>query len=420
MGRRAVGVSGKRDFAGGASARYLLLGSAVFLTAFGLVMIYSASSISAYVKHGSSWYFFVRQGIFIVASSIVAWFVARYDYRKLAASSRLIWAIAMGVLIITYGLGVVRGGARRWIPLGIVNLQPSEFAKIASVLVTAMFVVEWRRRRIDTTEFLKHIALYAVVPALLILFQPDLGTAVSLVVAVAVVLYLGGVDMRWIWTSGLALVSLAVVGILLEPYRMKRVLAFLNPWADPKGKGYQAVQALLAFGTGGIKGVGLGLSRQKFFYLPEAHTDFIFAIIGEELGLLGTLAIVVGFGVLVYAGIRIAMGARDSYGRLVAGGLTGMIAFQAFLNMGTVTGLMPITGKPLPFVSYGGSSVLVTMICMGLLLSVSEYGCREGQPVHAKPQRKKERTGASHDERRRDRGAHLPRSERRGRPARRR
>lgn len=398
----------KTTFAGGAGSRYLLMGAALFLTMFGLVMIYSASSITASVKEGSSWYYLVRQLIFVTVGTVIAAVIARFDYRRLKSRAVVLWAGANALLVVTLLLGVVRGGARRWIPLGLFNLQPSELAKIACVLLVSALAVEWMRGRAETGRFLGRIAMIAGIPSLLIILQPDLGTTMTLVAAVAMVLVLAGINWRWIFGVAAGIVSLAVVAIIAEPYRMKRVLAFLDPWSDPLGKGYQTVQALLAFGTGGIDGVGLGLSRQKFFYLPEAHTDFILAIIGEELGLIGALAVVVGLGVFVWAGFRIAIGARDQFGRLVAGGLTGMIAFQAVLNMAAVTGLLPITGKPLPFVSYGGSSILVTMICVGLVLSVSRYGACAPRAVRTRGEVEEPRR-ESPDKRRRDGGPHLSR-----------
>jgi cell division protein FtsW len=250
------------------------------------------------------------------------------------------------------------------------------------------------------------VGMVVGIPSLLIILQPDLGTTLTLVAAVAMVLILAGIDWRWAVGAFVGAVGLVAIAIAVEPYRVKRVLAFLDPWADPQGKGYQTIQALLAFGTGGIDGVGLGLSRQKFFYLPEAHTDFILAIIGEEAGLIGALAVVAGIAVFVWAGFRIASGAKDPYGRLVAGGLTGMLAFQATLNMAAVTGLMPITGKPLPFVSYGGSSILVTMICVGLVLSVSQYGACAPRAVRSRKGNGEPRREIP-DERRRDRRPHL-------------
>ncbi len=399
----------RSQYAGGPVPRYLLLGSVVFLTAFGLTMVYSASSISALVKEGSSTHYFLRQIAFVFMGTALAFVATRIDYRRFQGRLGMqAWWAAVALLVLTYGLGVVRGGARRWIPLGFVNLQPSEFAKIACVLVAAALAVEWQRGRIDSRTFMGRVGIYVGVPAVLIVFQPDLGTAVLLAVGVGVVLWLGGIELRWVAIAGAAVAAFGALAILKESYRLGRVMAALNPWLDPQGKGYQSIQAMLAFGTGGVNGVGLGLSRQKFFYLPEAHTDFIFAIIGEEVGLVGTLAVVVAFVILLYAGIRIAMGARDPYGRLVAGALTGMLAFQAALNMAAVTGVFPVTGKPLPFVSYGGSSMFVTMICVGLILSVSKYGACAPVAVRT-PSRNEERVRASVDERRRNGGSRVSR-----------
>lgn len=401
----------RKEFAGGPVPRYLLLGATVFLTAFGLTMVYSASSISALVKNGSSTYFFSRQVLFVVLGAALAFIAARFDYRRFQGSlGKQAWWASIGLLVVTYGLGVVRGGARRWIPMGAVNLQPSEFAKIACVLVAAALAIEWQRGKLETSTYLGRLGMYVGIPAVLIVFQPDLGTAVLLAIGVAIVLFLGGIEMRWVAAAGGLLAVFGVFAISIESYRLGRVMTALNPWLDPGGKGYQTIQALLAFGTGGIKGVGLGLSRQKFFYLPEAHTDFIFAIIGEEVGLIGTLAVVAAFIILLYAGIRIAMGARDQYGRLVAGALTGMLSFQAVLNMAAVTGVFPVTGKPLPFLSYGGSSMFVTMISVGLILSVSTYGACAPRALRTRP-KNEEQARASVDERRRNGRTRVPRAD---------
>jgi len=399
----------RREYAGGSVARYLLLGATVFLTVFGLVMIYSASSISAFVKEGSASHFFVRQLIFVGIGTALAMVISRFDYRRLqGALGYQAWWASVGLVLVTYLYGAMRNGARRWIPLGFTQLQPSEFTKIACVLVAAALAVEWQRGRLDTDTYLKRLGFYVGVPAVLIVFQPDLGTAVLMAVGVGIVLFLGGIELRWVGLAGAAIVAFGVFAVVIAPYRIERVVTALNPWLDAQGKGYQAVQALLAFGTGGIEGVGLGLSRQKFFYLPEAHTDFIFAIIGEEAGLIGTLAVVAAFAVLLYAGIRIATRARDPFGRLVAGSVAGMLAFQATLNMAAVTGVFPVTGKPLPFISYGGSSMLVTLMCIGLILSVSQYGALAPRVVREKP-RSEERVRANPDERRRNRGPRVPR-----------
>ena len=314
-------------------------------------------------------------------------------------------------------LGIVRGGARRWIPLGLFSLQPSELAKIACVLLVSSIAIEWMQRKTPTNTFLGRVGMAVGVPAVLVMLQPDFGTTLTLIASVGIVLILAGIDWKWVVGAVAGVVAFAALAIAVEPYRAQRFLAFLDPWSDPQGKGYQSVQALLAFGTGGVDGVGLGLSRQKFFYLPAAHNDFILAIIGEEIGLLGTLSVVVGIALFTWAGFRIAIGTRDPFGKLVAGGLTGMLAFQATLNMAAVTGLIPITGKQLPFVSYGGSSMLVTLICLGVILSVSEYGALVPRAV--RPRRNEEPRRESARERRGDRRPHLPRVDG-GRAARRR
>lgn len=416
----------RNEYAGGAVARYLLLGAAVFLTAFGLVMIYSASSISALVKQGSSLYYLEKQLFFVAFGAVAALLASRFDYRLLKGKlGYWAWGSVVGLLILTYVVGVVRNGSRRWLPLGLFNLQPSELAKITCVIVAALLTVEWQRGKLDTPSYLKRLAVFVAIPAALIVFQPDLGTAVLIALGVGIVLVVGGIDLKWILGAVGVLVVGGLVFTLIEPYRLERVMTSLNPWSDPLDSGYQTVQALLAFGSGGLKGVGLGLSRQKWFYLPESQTDFIFAMIGEEIGLIGTIAVVLAFGVLLYAGMRIAIGSRDPFGRLLASALTGMLSCQAVLNMCAVTGIFPVTGKPLPFLSYGGSSIIATLISVGLILSVSQYGAHS--PHVAKPpgkshnkagekrppaggQKTKERARADSHERRRDSGTRVPRS----------
>lgn len=405
-------MSAKTYYAGGAFARYVLLAMAVLLAGIGLVMIYSASSITAAVREGESWHYLARQAAFIGMGGVVAYLVGNYDYRFFRQSSVAIWAGGLGLLFLTIIIGAVRGGAKRWIPLGLFNLQPSELAKIACILAVSAVAVEWSRGRLDTRTFALRTFWLTVVPAAVIVFQPDMGTAVTLLVAVGFVLFLAGIDWKWIGGAGLGVAAFAALLIAVEPYRVRRFSAFLDPFADPLGKGYQTVQALYAFGTGGLDGVGLGLSRQKFFYLPEAHTDFILAIIGEEVGLIGTLVVVLCFAAFLWAGVKIAVGAKDPFGKLVAGAITGMLGFQAFLNMAAVTGILPVTGKPLPFLSYGGSSMLVTMMCLGLLLSVSRYGALAPRAVRT-PSDRKERGRESSHERWRDGRARVPGAERR-------
>ncbi len=273
--------------------------------------------------------------------------------------------------------------------------------------MTALLLSQLDAHRLTPKEFWGRLFVAVSVVAVLVMMQPDMGTTMSILIAVYMVLLLGGVS--WYAVGGIAAIGAggALVAILAAPYRAARLFAFMDPWADPQKGGYQTIQALLAFGSGGVDGVGVGMSRQKFFYLPAAYTDFIFAIIGEELGLIGTLAIVVGFMVFAYAGFRIALGAKDAYGRLLAGGLTAMIVTQALMNMAAVTNLMPVTGIPMPLVSFGGSSLTFTMLCIGLILSVSRYGQLGVRAVRS-PDRK-ENMRARDTERRRDSRPHLSR-----------
>lgn len=407
----------KHSYAGGARARYVLLGAALLLTAIGLVMIYSASSVTSLAKEGSSWLYLERQLFFAGAGWLIALVVARVDYRRLKEHGLKLWGVCVALLVVVKLMGVASHGAQRWIPLGFVRIQPSELARVACVIMVAMLAAEWQRGRLNDKDFGIRALLMTAIPAGLIIIQPDMGTTVTLVVAVVIVLILAGIDLRYVATAGASLVVLGAVFITQSEYRMARWTGFLNPWKDPGKGGYQIIQALYAFGSGGLDGVGLGLSRQKFFYLPEAHTDFILAIVGEEAGLVGTLTIVVGFCLFAWAGFKIASGARDGFGKLLAGGLTGMLCFQAVVNMAAVTGLMPVTGKPLPFVSYGGASMLVTMLAVGLVLSVSQYGMLAPRAVRTRPM--KEHASESGRDRRRHGGTHISRSDG-GRPARRR
>jgi len=281
----------------------------------------------------------------------------------------------LGMIVVPF-VGVEINGAKRWIDAGLFNIQPSEFAKLGCIILVAVFLTEWQAHRLSSGELAKRLAGVTVPVFVLVMLQPDMGTTMSIAIAVFFLLWLGGVRatiLGGIAGAGGAVVALAIA---VAPYRMERYLSFLDPWKDPKGSGFQIIQSLYAFGSGGLAGVGLGMSRQKFFYLPAAHTDFIFAIIGEELGLLGALTIVVAFVLMAYAGTRIALDAANRFDRLLAGGLTAMIVVQAAMNIAAVTGAMPVTGIPLPLVSYGGSSMIFTLACVGLVLGVAHRSSR--------------------------------------------
>lgn len=389
------------------SARYALLGSTILLSLGGLLMIYSASSASDFAKFGDSAYHLKPQAVFLILGIVTLWACSHLTPRLVR---RLGWWVLIGSdvgLLFVLAMGVGKYGATRWLDLGFTTLQPSEFAKLGCVLVVAEILADRERRPRPIKDDMPKLLLVVGVPFVLVMLQPDMGTAMSILMAVFFVLVLGGLQMRWVLATAAGIAIAVPLLIMGKDYRATRFLGFLDPYADPLGKGYQIIQAKLAFGSGGLLGLGLGLSRQKFFYLPAAHTDFIFAIIGEELGLLGTLTVVVAFGVMCYAGIRIALSIKDSHARLVAGGLTIMIVTAAVLNMASVTGLMPVTGIPLPLVSYGGSSLLFTMGCIGLILAMTRGRDRASARQRPPVVENERNAGASTGERRRDGRPHL-------------
>ncbi|MBE0416602.1 MAG: putative lipid II flippase FtsW [Coriobacteriia bacterium] len=394
----------RTTYAGGPLPRYLLLGSMLFLLLGGMVMVYSASSVADFVNLQDSAYHLKRQATGAVLGGIMLVIAMFIDYRKVRWTGLLVWGLSFLGLLLVAVLGVGKWGATRWIDLGPFTVQPSEFAKLGCVMLTALLLQQHRAGRIDQTTFWRRLALMVSLVVLLVMLQPDFGTTIAIVLSVYLALLIGGISLRLLGAGFLAGVAGIVLAIMVAPYRIRRVTSFLDPFADPLGSGYQSIQALYAFGSGGLDGVGLGMSRQKFFYLPAAHTDFIFAIIGEELGLLGALSVVAAFAVMAYAGVRIALGARDGYGRVLAGGLTAMLVTQAIINMGAVTGLLPVTGIPMPLVSSGGSSMTFTMLCIGIILSVSTYGARAEQRERPGS---KETAGARPAERRRNRRSHL-------------
>jgi len=394
------------------SSTYLLLASLLVLLAGGLLMIYSASSVSAYVKEGDSYFYVVKQLRFVALGVVALAVASRWNFRtkgilNAELGAWVIYGVSLLGLILVPFIGIEAGGATRWLLFGSATVQPSEYAKLGCILVTAILLAEYKKRHIDGRQFLFRLVAMLTPVVLLVMLQPDMGTTMSILIAVFLLLWLGGIDWRVLLGTGVGGIGLAVLMIFVEGYRMDRLTGFLDPWSDPLGKGYQIIQAKYAFGSGGLTGVGLGLSRQKFAYLPAAHTDFIFAIIGEEAGLLGTLGVVAAFAAFTYAGIRIALDCKDPFGRLMAGGLTAMIAVQAVMNMAAVTGLIPVTGIPLPLVSYGGSSLTFTLGCIGLILAVARQAKAAVRVKVREVGEDKRSVRASTDERRRDRRPHL-------------
>jgi cell division protein FtsW len=364
----------------------LLWGSAGFLTAFGLVMVLSAGSVSATQGYdGNPFWYFQRQAVFAVAGIAVAVGCSRLRpavWRAVSAPMLVVTAAAM--LLATHPVaGTSLYGASRWLDLGPVTVQPSEFAKLALIAFTATILAA----RWDRLDQVRHLVLplgpIVAVVAGLGIAQRDLGTTVILCGSVFVMLFIAGVRLRYLTVAGLLALGGTVSLIVGEAYRRTRFFdAWVNPWGDPSGSGYQLIQGLIAIGSGGWFGTGLGTSRAKWDFLPNAHSDFIFAVIGEELGIVGAVVVLAAFAVLILAGIRIAVHAPGVFERLLAGGIVGWIGLQAIINLGAVTGLLPITGVPLPLVSFGGTALLVTLAGVGVLASVARTSLRR-RPVRS-------------------------------------
>jgi cell division protein FtsW len=350
----------------------VLLGSSAILIVVGLVMVLSASSITAFAVTGSSFFFFKRQLLFVGVGLVLFVVTARAPYSVWRRAWGPLAAVTLVLLLLVLhpSSGASAGGSARWVNLGPLTLQPSELAKLVTVAAAAAIFARNRAFVNDPLRLVTPLLIVVVPMLVLIMLQPDLGTTMVIVATVFLLLYIVGVRLRTLLLTFVLGTAAGLALIMSAAYRRTRFFSFLHPWADPKGNGYQIVQSLLALGSGHWLGVGLGASRQKWMFVPNAHTDFIFAIIGEETGLIGEAVVIALFAAFIWAGVRIALRAPDLHGRLLAAGVTGWIAFQAVVNMGAVTGLLPITGIPLPFVSYGGSSLVVSMVAVGLLVSV--------------------------------------------------
>jgi cell division protein FtsW len=346
----------------------------ILLVALSIVMVYSASAPVALERYGRASLFLIKQGMWALLGIAMLNIVMRIDYRAYKQPAFLWTALAFVVfaLVAVYFRAPVNG-ARRWFGVGGIGVQPSELAKLVAIFFIAA-LLERRMHRIDDVAYaLLPIAILVIGLVALILPEPDFGTSMSLLLIAAVMVFAAGLNYRYV--AGVALCALPALYIVVmgSAYRRRRTLAFLNPWDDPLGDGFQIIQSLIAVGSGGVWGRGLMNGVQKLFYLPEPHTDFIYAAIAEELGLIGATAVVVCFCVLAWRGVRIALRAPDSFGAFIALGLTTMVAVQAFVNVSVVLGLMPTKGTPLPFVSFGGSSLLINLIGMGILLNVSQH-----------------------------------------------
>jgi cell division protein FtsW len=357
-----------------------LFGVTLALCLFGAVMILSASAVTAEQQYGHSYIFLVRQAAWLLLGLSGMFVLMRTDYRKLREPT-VIYPVVCVVLLLLVGTFFLdkSHATHRWIKFGPVNIQPSELAKLAVILYLAWFL-DLKRRGKARMEFCKEDFLQTILPAagpilicvVLVLLQPDLGTAIDIVLVATAILYVAGLSWKWIAVGAAAAMPVLYLLITNVAYRQARLMAFLDPTSDPQGAGFQLLQSLIAVGSGGFTGVGLMESKQKLFYLPEAHTDFIYAVICEELGIIGAMVVIALFVVYGWRGMRAAFSAPDGFGRLLALGITAMVLSQALINFAVVLGMVPTKGIPLPFVSYGGSSLLVMLLATGVLLNISQ------------------------------------------------
>lgn len=345
------------------------------LLAIGLVMVYSASAVWASYKFDDAFFFAKRQLLFAGVGIVAMFFVMNVEYWTWRTWSKvgILICFLLLILVLIPGVGLVRGGARSWLGVGAFSIQPSEFTKLAMIAFLAKYLSENQKRITSFKKGLVPSLGLVLIAFAMIMLQPDLGTGAVMVGTCVVMIFISGARIShfaWLGVLGIA----GFVGLILSaPYRIARITSYLDPWSDPLGSGFQIIQSLYAIGPGGLMGLGLGQSRQKFYYLPEPQTDFIFAILSEELGFIGGSFVILLFALLLWRGIRIALRAPDLFGSLLAVGIIGMVAIQVMINVGVVTGLMPVTGITLPFLSYGGSSLTLMLVAMGVLLNISRY-----------------------------------------------
>jgi cell division protein FtsW len=356
--------------------QHLLVLVTLALVAFGLVMVYSATSAPAALAKTDPMSYLKKQGVYALIGVVLMMTAARFDYRRLRLLAPGFVLLALGGCLAVLVIGSRINGARRWIEVGPATFQPSELAKLALAVWAAAYLCKRPAPR-TLLELWRPVGLLLAVFCALILAEPDLGTAISLVVVLLAVLLISGTPMPTL-ASGVGIAAAAgLVAIWFEPYRRARIFSFLDPWKDPQGAGFQTVQAMIGLGSGGLLGVGLGNGVQKINYLPEAHTDMIMAVIGEELGLVGVTAVIAAYAAFAYAGLRVALACTDPFGKRLAAGLVGLVCGQAVINLAAVLGLAPLTGIPLPFISYGGSSLVVALLSVGILLNIAgKHGAR--------------------------------------------
>jgi cell division protein FtsW len=352
----------------------ILFGTAVILVFFGLLMVFSASAVVAQQQYHSTYYFLIRQGIWAVLGMSAMVLMMKFDYRRLRNPRFIFPALAFQLLLLmAVFLMPSRHGTHRWFYAGPLSFQPSELAKLLLVIFFAYFLDLRKGSVNDLRHTLLPLALVTGITIVLILREPDLGTSLAITLICAAMLFAAGLKVRYFAGATAAGFPVLYLVIVHVRYRLNRLIGFLHPASDPLGKGFQVLQSLTAVGTGGISGVGLMEGRQKLYFLPEPQTDFIYAVISEEWGFIGAVLVLLLFAVVLWRGLRAAAYCRDGFGHLLAVGLTVLLVGQAFVNISVVIGLLPTKGIPLPFISYGGSSLLMNLIAVGILLNISQH-----------------------------------------------
>lgn len=349
-----------------------LLISVIILSLFGLIMIYSSSTIWASYKYNDPYKYLKNQAIFLLLGYLLIYIISKIDYHIYIKYSNhiLLINIILLILVLIPGIGTIRNGSRSWFGIGSFGIQPSEFAKLGLIIFTSKYLTANKIKNIKSSVL--PILLVVLLIFGLIMLQPDFGTGIIIVITIIALLFVSGVNMSFFVKLGIIGLIGIIILVIIAPYRLERITSFLNPWADPLGSGFQIIQSMYAIGPGGLLGMGLGNSIQKHFYLPEPQTDFIFSIISEELGFAGVLIVATLFIIIIYRSLKISLKQEDNFSKYLSFGITFSIAFQTILNLMVVVGLIPVTGVTLPFLSYGGSSLLITLMSLGIILNISK------------------------------------------------
>ena len=352
----------------------ILLIAVIIISLFGVLMIYSSSYVWAEYKFNDPYKYLKSQLIFLIIGYIIMFIISNFNYKNYKKLSNIIFGICflMLILVLIPGIGTVRNGSRSWFGIGGFGIQPSEFTKLGLIIFTAKYLDNNRSELKDIKKGVLPILTTLIIVFGLIMLEPDFGTGVVIVMTIIVLLFVSGVKMNFFIKIGIVGLIGVIILILIAPYRLERIISFINPWTDPLGSGFQIIQSLYAIGPGGLLGLGFGNSIQKHFYLPEPQTDFIFSIISEEFGFMGVLIVASLFITIIYRGFKIAMNCEDIFGKYLSFGITFGLAFQTILNLMVVVGLIPVTGVTLPFLSYGGSSLLISLTSIGILLNIGK------------------------------------------------